>query len=211
MKTYNQAVADSNRRRTKHGNATRDHGMSKAYRAWCGMKARCNNPSNSAYKDYGGRGIKVCDRWNNSFENFLADMGEPPTPGHTLDRYPDVNKDYSPDNCRWADRKQQANNTRRNLLIQHDGLTLTLSEWADKLGVAYGLLMNRWWRGDRGARLLRKRTHTVRNAPVEFRGESHSLREWAAITGVGYDTIWERRKYGVALFTEEEWTEYKMK
>ena len=78
------------------------------------MRNRCNNPHVRSYPDYGGRGIKVCERWSgvNGYKNFLSDMGRKPTPKHSLDRL-DVNKDYSPENCKWATVKEQVNNTRR--------------------------------------------------------------------------------------------------
>jgi hypothetical protein len=75
------------------------------------MKQRCNDPKHRYFKNYGGRGIKICERWN-SFENFLADMGERPE-GMTLDRYPDNDGNYEMGNCRWATPKQQANNCRK--------------------------------------------------------------------------------------------------
>lgn len=111
----------------KHG-ATR----SRAYLSWWNMKSRCERPNSKYFSDYGGRGIKVCDRWQ-KFENFLADMGQPPE-GQTLERI-DNNIGYSPENVRWADRQQQANNRRSNRLIEHGGRTLTLQQWAKETGI----------------------------------------------------------------------------
>lgn len=89
------------------------HGMSdsQAHRQWRGMLARCRNPNNHKFKDYGGRGIKVCERWL-VFENYLSDMGLRPSPVHSIDRI-DVDGDYEPSNCRWATPKEQAANKRK--------------------------------------------------------------------------------------------------
>lgn len=94
----------------KHGHAS-NHSTSPEYRAWNHMIARCENQNIYNYCDYGGRGIKVCERWRHSFENFLEDMGERPTSSHSLDRI-DVNGNYEPSNCRWADSMLQAFNKR---------------------------------------------------------------------------------------------------
>ncbi len=113
----------------------RTHGMTHTpeYDAWKQAIQRCTNPKSNQFKNYGGRGIKMCERWLNSFENFYADMGPQPA-GTSLDRI-DNNSDYSPDNCRWATPFEQQNNRRNNRLITHQGHTLSMSEWARKTGI----------------------------------------------------------------------------
>lgn len=115
-------------------NSTHHRSGTQLYRVWASMKRRCNVPTCNSYPDYGGRGISVCDRWANSFEAFLADMGEAPTANHSIDRI-DVNGNYEPGNCRWATNKQQSRNRRSNAVFSHDGRSATLTEWAEISGV----------------------------------------------------------------------------
>lgn len=120
------------------------HGLSKTptYWAWIDLRRRCNDKSNSSYESYGGRGITVCDRWANSFENFIADMGEKPSRGMSIDRI-DVNGNYTPENCRWATSKEQGRNKRNNLHITIDEVTLTLPEWCERYNAKYWLVIRR--------------------------------------------------------------------
>ena len=117
--------------RTKHGQSKSTY-RSSEHTTWQNMKKRCLDQNNAHYHNYGGRGITVCDRWVNSFENFYADMGKKPTNKHTLER---INNDgnYEPSNCKWATRQEQLLNKRvRKDALIHEGLTT--SEWAKKVG-----------------------------------------------------------------------------
>lgn len=129
----------------KHGHYIGDVG-SKTYVAWRAMKQRCYDENNISFKFYGGRGIIVCDRWLNSFESFLADMGEAPE-GKSLDRYPDNDGSYAIDNCRWATAKQQAENRRNSDLLTAFGKCQTVSEWARELGVSRCCIQKRIKKG----------------------------------------------------------------
>ena len=110
------------------------------------MKERCCDPKNKRFADYGGRGIKVCDRWLNSFENFLADMGLKPSPEHSIERK-NTDGDYEPDNCKWATQIEQANNKRTNHLITANGKTQTVRQWERELGCYKRSVSNRILRG----------------------------------------------------------------
>ena len=103
------------------------------------MKARCQNPKAANYATYGGRGIRVCERWQ-AFESFLADMGERPE-GLTLDRHPNNDGHYEPGNCRWATKAQQSANRRTTLTVAYLGRTQTLRDWCAELRIDY----NRAW------------------------------------------------------------------
>lgn len=107
----------------------RNHPM---YRLWYGMRERCEKPTARNYKWYGGRGIRICERWR-SFRNFLEDMGPRPA-GMSIDRI-DPSGPYSPENCRWATQKEQVRNSRTVRIIEFGGEALTLTEWAHRVGI----------------------------------------------------------------------------
>lgn len=125
---------------TKHGHARNDAGRSPTYRSWEVMRARCQNQNDDNFPSYGGRGIKVCQRWQ-VFSNFLADMGERPA-RTTIDRK-NPNGDYEPNNCRWASPIQQARNRRNTLNVTYQGQTKNLKDWCEEIGIGYHLVFNR--------------------------------------------------------------------
>lgn len=116
------------------------------YTSYRAMIRRCYNVKSDQYKNYGGRGIKVCDRWRNSFNNFINDMGLAPSKEHTLDRKK-VNGDYKPSNCKWSTQKEQARNKRNNIIIMYNDNARCLSEWSEVLGINVHTLSNRLKRG----------------------------------------------------------------
>jgi hypothetical protein len=127
-------------RTRKHGMA--GHNRPPEYDAWAHMIRRCYTPTTKAFEHYGGRGITVCQRWRDSFEAFLADMGPRPSAKHSLDR---INNDgnYEPSNCRWATTDEQARNTRRNVKVTFRGETKTVAEWGRALGFPREVLRRR--------------------------------------------------------------------
>lgn len=114
--------------------------------SWRGMIARCTQPNNKMFAEYGGRGITVCARWLESFDNFFADMGSKPTPHHTIERI--VTKgNYEKSNCKWGTEIEQANNKRNNVFFTYDGRTQTAAQWAREIGLTYFTLYGRLSRG----------------------------------------------------------------
>ena len=126
----------------------RKHGLKRTrlYTIWSNMRSRCNNPQNLSYKNYGGRGIQVSPAWD-EFLVFAKDVGEPPTKTATLDRI-DNNKNYSPENVRWAERDVQARNTRQNVNVSIDGIEKCLHDWCGYYGIAPGSVYRRLATGE---------------------------------------------------------------
>jgi hypothetical protein len=129
----------------RKGENLRKHGRARSpeYVAWCNAKARCHRKNHPRYAEWGGRGISMCERWRDDFAAFLADMGPRPSPGHSIDRI-DNDGPYSPENCRWATAEQQSTNrpTWANT-ITFRGETLTLTQWAPRVGITRKSLEHR--------------------------------------------------------------------
>lgn len=123
------------------------HGMWKSseYHIWRTMLSRCENPNAHAYKEYGGREIKVCEQWH-TFEGFYKDMGKRPTASHSLDRI-DNDGGYCPENCRWASKKEQSRNRRDNHLLTFQGRTKCIAEWVEETGLKCSTISERLRRG----------------------------------------------------------------
>jgi len=125
----------------------KSHGLAKTpiYNVWSSMKARCNNSNDASYKNYGGRGIAICDKWR-TFEGFYEDMGNSYKKGLTIERI-NVNGNYCLDNCCWADTITQGNNTRRNRFLTIDGITDTMSNLCRRYGLPVTTVKRRLERG----------------------------------------------------------------
>lgn len=125
----------------RHGHAI--HGKETTYyRIWSGIRTRCYNPKDHAYARYGGRGIKMCDRWL-VFENFLQDVGKRPSKNHSIDRYPNNDGDYEPSNFRWATKKEQALNRSVSIRIEYKGEIKNIEEWGEIFKIRTSTLYDR--------------------------------------------------------------------
>jgi hypothetical protein len=136
---------------TRHGESRHDTPTAE-YGVWLDMRKRCRNQSHRSFKYYGGKGIKVCERWQ-TYENFLADMGRRPSPKHSIERR-DSNGDYEPNNCRWATKSEQMRNTSYNRMLTLDGVTLCVVEWAERLGISVNTIRKRVYAGYTDAQAL---------------------------------------------------------
>lgn len=140
-----------------HGYARRGKLRSRTYRIWIGIHTRCNNQKKKEWSRYGGRGIKVCERWHR-FENFLADMSDCPD-GLTIERI-NSNGNYEPGNCRWATHHDQTRNKRTNVNLTFNEETLCVADWAKELGMTRETISGRL---SRGWSIEKTLTHAVRD------------------------------------------------
>lgn len=162
------------------------------YSCWQNMRNRCNNPKNKRYNDYGGRGISVDPRWNN-FIHFFEDMNEGYEEGLTLDRI-DVNGNYCKENCRWADLKTQANNTRRNPKVLYKGELINLQQAEEKSEVHRNLIYNRLrWGWD--VKDAIETPHFAKET-INYKGIEKEVEEYAIEYGMTYQTLKKRLMRG---------------
>lgn len=183
------------------------HGMRHApeYNSWCGIRRRCQDPDNPKYPSYGGRGIKVCDRWA-SFDQFFADMGPRPSPHHTIDRI-DNNGPYAPDNCRWATKSEQNLNRKNNHQVTIGDKTQPLTVWAWELGIDPKLVFSRVSDGWTYEEALALRPHKRKtrvytgwsqknNRFLTHNGKTQTLTQWSRETGIAHSTLRRRINAG---------------
>jgi hypothetical protein len=182
--------------RCGYSRRSKKHGMAgcPAHVRWKAMIQRCHNPRNPSYKNYGGRGIAVCARWRKSFERFYADMGDPPTRRHTLER---INNDagYKPSNCEWATKHTQSRNRRTNRFLTLNGRTQCVVDWARELGITPGALSDRI---DGGWDVARALTAGNTKAAKLYTAQNRTMtiEDWSASTGISVDAIYQRLRRG---------------
>lgn len=178
------------------------HGETKTrlHKIWCNMRSRCNNPNVNCYKNYGGRGIRVCDEWSSSYEAFRNwALSHGYRDNLTIDRI-DNDGNYEPSNCRWVDNKTQCNNRRSNVLLEMNGIKKNATEWGVELGIKPSVIQARVRSGITNEQIFSKdRLNKI--ITIEHNGEIHTISEWSKITGINRATIWYR--YNKGLTTNE--------
>lgn len=172
------------------------HGLANSleYRAWSDMKTRCLNPDFIGYSNYGGRGITICERWLNSFDNFLQDMGRKPSRKYTLDRI-DTDGNYEPSNCRWVLMKIQQNNRRNNHMVEYEGKQLTIAQLADETKVNYQTLLTRL----RAGLSVKEAVENPIARLFEYKGECKTVTDWAKAIGMSRRTLQARIERGWSI------------
>lgn len=171
-------------------------------RVWEAMHTRCYNKNYHGYVDYGGRGIKICEAWlrstkdkNGGLHRFLQDMGPRPSPKHSIDRI-DNDKEYCPENCRWATRAEQNRNKRNTRRITYKGKTLCLMDWSKVTGLTIGTIYDRFIRGWSAKRIITTPPKICKKL-VTINGVTMGLKEWADKFGVdAYSTLYPRLHRG---------------
>lgn len=195
-------MSELQKRRASEANTTHGGRGTTEYNSWTGMIQRCENPNHPRYADYGGRGIKVCRQWRQSFATFIKDMGKKPAPRMQVERR-DNDGPYDPKNCYWATRKQQANNTRASRFLEFDGQSLTISQWADKLGVRASTLQLRLahgWSVQQTMTIPVSASNKIHAALLNHNGETLPLAEWARRAGISHQRLRWRLNHGWSVY-----------
>ncbi len=172
------------------------------YSTWDSMKQRCYNSNNKAYKDYGGRGIRVCDRWRISFNHFVEDMGDKPGKNYSLERLNNQGN-YEPGNCKWATKKEQQSNTRRTRLHKASisdnspiyypfGSLITLKEFAEKVNLPLIIAKYRYAQNCEWENIL---SNNYDNRYYEYKGHMYNMTELSIISGISFQTLSQRIRY----------------
>ncbi len=148
------------------------HGMNDTpeHTSWRAMKDRCLNANSDCFRRYGGRGITICERWKTSFANFYADMGDKPSPKHTIERI-DNNGNYEPRNCKWATRKEQGRNRNPRKALTINGVTKSMSDWARESGMTVQAISYRIKTGYKDSQIIspkRQGFHMIEEPADEF-------------------------------------------
>jgi hypothetical protein len=179
-----------------HGHS-RDGVLTRTYRAWKAIKTRCTNPNQKQWKDYGGRGIRMCQEWTDSFEAFYAHIGPAPSDQHTIERK-ETSKGYEPGNVRWATKLEQARNKRSNRMLTFNGQTRCVTEWGEITGIGGRTLAKRlhdgWSIND--ALTIPKGCSVGALRLITFDGKTRALHEWGVETTLGGAVIGERLRLG---------------
>ena len=193
-----QASAVNYARNVTHGMST-DPKFKAEYQAWRAMKRRCYNKNCPDYPKYGGAGIFVCDRWKNDFAAFFSDMGHRPSSAHSMDRK-DGLLGYSKENCRWATKEEQSRDRPEFVIpLSYNGVTKTLAEWANEMGIHPQTLYNRHNSGWSVERMLgQKPSHETRsdNRFIAFGGETLTVAQWTKKLGLKRNTLKQRLRMG---------------
>lgn len=172
------------------------------YLSWCHIKTRCLNPKCPSYPDYGGRGITVCERWKNSFQDFFEDMGPRPSASHSIERN-NNNGNYEPSNCRWASPKDQANNRRNSRIIEFQGKSQTAQQWSDELKIPHHIIHRKhalgWPINQICEYAAMRSAHNAahpKNRKYEFNGKSMTLQQWSISLGLSKNAVRHRIALG---------------
>lgn len=179
------------------------HGTtSPEYNAWHAIKQRCSNPKHPSYKDYGARGISICDRWNDSFYNFLADRGPRPSSNHSIDRI-NNNGNYEPGNCRWATHAEQARNKRTNSLVTINGKTMCVTDWCEHYKISTNVVFTRIyklkWDIERAITEPSKPNKKWDQVTLTMDGQTKTILEWALLANIKASCIDNRLRRGWSI------------